>query len=90
LGRFIRPLPWVLEENNFDPMIGLSSGICICLLSTLFITFKTLGQKDASYVYNAFFILNEGENKILSIEGYDFVCAEICIHRIRTRGGLLN
>ncbi|MBX4258844.1 hypothetical protein KTC96_14245 [Clostridium estertheticum] len=57
--------------TDFKPMVGIYIGGVICILSVIYISSQVFVRRKKGYLYKGFFILNEQENKIVKIEGYD-------------------
>ncbi len=58
--------------NKFEAFWGLCTGLIISVVSLIFIGIRILGRRNGDYVFNGFFILNEKQNKIISIDTYKF------------------
>lgn len=57
--------------KDFKPMEAIYIGSTICIISIIYISLKVFSRRKEEYLYKGFFILNEHQNKIVKIEGYD-------------------
>lgn len=57
--------------TGFNPVLGIYIGGAICIISAIYISLKVFVRRKEEYFYKGFFILNEHENKIVKINGYD-------------------
>ena len=57
--------------TDFKPMLGIYIGGAICIISVIYISLKVFARRKEGYLFKGFFILNENENKIVKIEGYE-------------------
>lgn len=58
--------------KNFNPVVGLLIGVMICLISLGYLTLRIFIRRKR-YLFEGFFILNENDNELIDIPGYEFV-----------------
>lgn len=57
--------------TGFQPFLGIYIGGTICIISVIYISLKVFVRRKERYLCKGFFILNEHQNKIVKIEGYE-------------------
>lgn len=57
--------------KDFNPILGICVGSVISVISVIYISLKVFTRRKENYLYTGFFILNEHNNKIIRIKGYE-------------------